>query len=216
MYSIQVGTTQPIFVFLATDDDGTPKTDLTSATVGLALSLGRLGATDVSIGTLTDKAADNTPWADGAIRSLGSNMYSIDGPAAAVASQYPCTFIKGSYTGGRIDGLVHPLVGYDGTVAAVGANTTTPNTVVPDPAGTAAALHSTTDAAIAALNDFNPAVDAVANVTLVGTCTVNTDMRGTDGASIVVSDAAGTVPGLLSTLSTKVDALNGQQPTEAF
>ena len=38
---------------------------------------------------------------------------------------------------------------------------------------------------IAALNDFNPATDAVANVTLVGTTSVNTDMRGTDGANTV-------------------------------
>jgi len=41
---------------------------------------------------------------------------------------------------------------------------------------------------IAALNDFNPAVDAVANVTLVDTVTTNTDMRGTDGANTVAPD----------------------------
>jgi len=34
---------------------------------------------------------------------------------------------------------------------------------------------------IAALNDFNPSSDAVANVTLVATTTLNSDMRGTDG-----------------------------------
>lgn len=32
------------------------------------------------------------------------------------------------------------------------------------------------------LVDFDPATDAVANVTTVGTCTTNTDMRGTDNA----------------------------------
>jgi hypothetical protein len=36
--------------------------------------------------------------------------------------------------------------------------------------------------AISALNDFNPATDTVANVTLVATTTTNTDMRGTDNA----------------------------------
>lgn len=35
---------------------------------------------------------------------------------------------------------------------------------------------------IGALNDFDPANDAVANVTLVDTTTTNTDVRGTDGA----------------------------------
>jgi hypothetical protein len=36
--------------------------------------------------------------------------------------------------------------------------------------------------AIVALNDFNPSVDTVANVTLVATTTTNTDMVGTDNA----------------------------------
>ena len=36
---------------------------------------------------------------------------------------------------------------------------------------------------IAALNNFNPASDTVANVTLVDTTTTNTDMRGTDSAA---------------------------------
>jgi len=36
---------------------------------------------------------------------------------------------------------------------------------------------------ITGLNDFNPTSDAVANVTLVGTTTTNTDMRGTDNAA---------------------------------
>lgn len=42
-------------------------------------------------------------------------------------------------------------------------------------------------AQIAALNDFDPATDTVANVTLVDTTTSNTDMRGTDGALLAVS-----------------------------
>ena len=41
------------------------------------------------------------------------------------------------------------------------------------------------------LNDFDPATDAVANVTLVATCTTNTDMRGTDSANTTSPDNAG-------------------------
>jgi hypothetical protein len=41
---------------------------------------------------------------------------------------------------------------------------------------------------ISNLNDFNPATDVVANVTLVDTVTTNTDMRGTDGANTVAPD----------------------------
>jgi len=47
-----------------------------------------------------------------------------------------------------------------------------------------------TQAGIAALNNFDPATDTVANVTLVDTVTTNTDMRGTDGANTVVPDNA--------------------------
>jgi len=44
--------------------------------------------------------------------------------------------------------------------------------------------------AIGNLNDFDPSTDTVANVTLVGTTTTNTDMRGTDGANTVAPDNA--------------------------
>lgn len=43
---------------------------------------------------------------------------------------------------------------------------------------------------IAAADYFDPATDAVANVTLVATTTTNTDMRGTDGANTTVPDNA--------------------------
>jgi len=43
---------------------------------------------------------------------------------------------------------------------------------------------------ISALNDFNPATDTVANVTLVGTTTTNTDMRGTNSALLAASYTA--------------------------
>jgi len=42
---------------------------------------------------------------------------------------------------------------------------------------------TTLPAQITGLNDFDPATDTVANVTLVATTTTNTDMRGTDSAA---------------------------------
>lgn len=45
--------------------------------------------------------------------------------------------------------------------------------------------------AVNALNDFDPANDTVARVTLVDTTTTNTDMRGTDNANTVAPDNAG-------------------------
>lgn len=52
--------------------------------------------------------------------------------------------------------------------------TNSANTTVPDAAGTASSLHTTTNNAIAALNNFDPANDTVASVTAVGTVTTCT------------------------------------------
>jgi len=57
-----------------------------------------------------------------------------------------------------------------------------------------AAIKTDTDSiitSVAALNDFNPATDAVANVTLCATVTTNTDMRGTDSANTTAPDNSG-------------------------
>lgn len=63
--------------------------------------------------------------------------------------------------------------------------------------------HNNTQADIAALNDFNPATDTVANVTLVATTTTNTDMRGTDGANTIAPDNAG-----IAQIQTDISNLN--------
>jgi len=46
------------------------------------------------------------------------------------------------------------------------------------------------DVAVSTRSTFDPTTDVVANVTLVDTVTANTDMRGTDGANVVVPDNA--------------------------
>ena len=62
---------------------------------------------------------------------------------------------------------------------------------------------------VSGLSTFNPATDAVANVTLVGTTTVNTDMRGTDGANTVTPDNAG-----VAQIQTDISNLNNISPSE--
>ena len=121
-HAIRTGTTGQIAFFRAYDSDGTAKVDLTSATTGLTMSVFRVGLASVSIASLTNKAADNTAHAAGAIRAVQGNLYTIDLPDAAVASQCPSICVKGTYTGGVIEGVPHPLVGYDGTSARVGAS----------------------------------------------------------------------------------------------
>jgi len=105
-----------IAYFRAYDTDGTAKTDLTSATTGLTLSVFRVGASSVSIASLSDKAADDSTHADGAIRNVGGNLYTIDIPDAATATQVPSIVVRGSYTGGVVEGLEHPIVAYDPAV----------------------------------------------------------------------------------------------------
>ena len=105
-----------IAYFRAYNTDGSAKTDLTSATTGLTLSVFRVGAASVSIASLSDKAADDSTHADGAIRAVGGNLYTIDIPDAATATQVPSIVVRGSYTGGVVEGLEHPIVAYDPAV----------------------------------------------------------------------------------------------------
>lgn len=128
-HALRVGVADQIGYFRAYNTDGSAKTDLTSSTTGLTLSVFRIGAAAVSISSLSAKAADNTAHADGAIRAVSGNLYTVDLPDAACADQVPSISVKGSYTGGVIEGPEHPLVGYNPASVAVGANTTTPPTV---------------------------------------------------------------------------------------
>ena len=52
--------------------------------------------------------------------------------------------------------------------------------------------------------DLNTALSS----STIGTCTTNTDMRGTDGANTTTPDAAGTASSLHSTTDGKIDGLN--------
>ena len=125
---LRVGQPDQIAYFRAYNTDGSANTSLTASTAGLSLSVFRVGASSISIASLSNKAADNTAHADGAIRQVAGNLYTIDLPDAACASQVPSICVRGSYTGGVIEGLEHPIVAYDPAVVAVGANTTTPPT----------------------------------------------------------------------------------------
>lgn len=123
---LRVGVADQIAYFRAYNTDGSANTSLTASTTGLTLSVFRVGASSVSIASLSNKAADNTAHADGAIRNVGGNLYTIDLPDAACATQVPSICVRGSYTGGVIEGLEHPIVAYDPAQVAVGANTTAP------------------------------------------------------------------------------------------
>lgn len=68
-----------------------------------------------------------------------------------------------------------------------------------------------------ALNNFDPANDIVANVTLVATTTANSDMRGTDGANTTAPDNASIAAILVDTGTTipaQISGLNDVAATE--
>jgi hypothetical protein len=151
-HALRVGVADQIGYFRAYNTDGSAKTDLTSSTTGLALSVFRVGASAVSISSLSAKAADNTAHADGAIRAVSGNIYTVDLPDAACADQVPSISVKGSYTGGVIEGPEHPLIGYNPASVAVGAlrPTTADRTIAVSAAG-AVELDSATAAQITAI-----------------------------------------------------------------
>jgi hypothetical protein len=108
-----------------------------------------------------------------------------------------------------VDGIASDLIVVDGIVDAIKAKTDSLTFTVPNQVDanaltgvtSAASIYTyftsgsnedvfkadvsalATSASISALNDFDPASDTVARVTLVDTVTTNTDMRGTDGAN---------------------------------
>jgi hypothetical protein len=61
---------------------------------------------------------------------------------------------------------------------------------------------------------FDPANDPVANVTLVATCTTNTDMRGTDGANTTTPNTVApdnaTIAAIAGYLDTEIAAIKAK------
>lgn len=112
MYPVRKNEVNQILVFRVYNTDGSPKTDLTSATTGLSIEVARIGLTASSIVSLTDKAADNTAHSDGAIRAFTGNIYLIDVPDVVFTSDTAAVGIRGSFTGGYIEGYLQPLINY--------------------------------------------------------------------------------------------------------
>jgi len=112
--------------------------------------------------------------------------------------------------GGRLDLILDTIaVDVAGLDGAAMRGTDGANTTVPDAAGTAAALHATTDGKIDAVQgDVTTIAGDVANID-------GDAMRGTDGANTTVPDAAGTAAALHATTDGKIDAVQGDVTTIA-
>ena len=111
--------------------------------------------------------------------------------------------------------LVNGTYGLNALLTAINTRLATSGyTAPPSVVDIQSGLAKTTD--ITALNDFNPASDVVAHVTLVDTTTTNTDMRGTNSAMLAANYTApdnSSITGikaktdqLVFTVANKVDA----------
>ncbi len=200
-HALRVGVADQIGYFRAYNTDGSAKTDLTSSTTGLALSVFRVGASAVSISSLSAKAADNTAHADGAIRAVSGNLYTVDLPDAACADQVPSISVKGSYTGGVIEGPEHPLIGYNPASVAVGAlqPTTAGRTIAVSAAGAVelgssarVKLHGTQDDyAPLKASDYTAPLTAASTRTALGMSAADLDTQ-LDAILAAASAGAGT------------------------
>lgn len=102
-------------------------------------------------------------------------------------------------------------LGITGTTAAGGNTPTLATQVSVDDVPTVSEFNARTQPTA---DYFDPAADAVANVTLVDTTTTNTDMRGTDNAA--TASSLSTHDGKLDTVDANIDVLRravGQQDT---
>lgn len=122
---LRVGIANQLTYFWAYNTDDSPKTDLVAATPGLTLEVFRAQLAPISITPITDKASDNAVHSDGAIRQVSGGLYSIDLPDTASAVQCESIGIRGSFTGGRIEPWLQPIVGYNPSLPALGGLTST-------------------------------------------------------------------------------------------
>ena len=159
---------------------------------------GAAGSVTGAVGSVTGAVGSVT----GAVGSVTGAVGSVTGAVGSVAGN-----VDGNVTGtvGSVVGAVGSVTGAVGSVVGHTAQTGDSFALANGASGfvavkgdTAAILidtGTTLDAAIAALNDFNPATDAVANVTLVATLTTYTGNTPQTGDSYDLLNTASTEPG---------------------
>jgi hypothetical protein len=188
----------------------------------LATSAGIADSDDlITANTQVDYSVDSTVQVENtktgsALTITGANVFTTGG------NQYDWVDV----TGEKIFVLPDTVVSFNSSSGALSAaqetqlaNASSTSTAINAKLGTPAGADVSTDVAaiktdsgniitnISALNDFNPASDAVANVTLCATVTTNTDMRGTDGANTTAPDNAG-----ITQIQTDISALADFNP----
>jgi len=172
--------TAPWLEFFAWNTDGSAKTDLVYNTSGISIVVVRDNQANSSALTLS-AASGPTDWAAGKFWAMGGNKYRVGIATASISSFTGKISVEGTYTGGVITGVTEYVTAYN---PAGNPNTTTPPTV-------------------AAIAD-EVQTRTIARVTLVDTCTTNTDMRGTDNAALAATALSTAV--WTATIAGRIDA----------
>lgn len=170
--------TAPWLEFFAWNTDGTAKTDLVFNTAGISIVVVRDNLANSAALTLS-AASGPTDWAAGKFWAMGGNKYRVGISTALISSFTGQISAEGSYTGGVITGVTREVSAYNPTRN-------------PSIAGDQMTL---TDGAITAAKIADGAIDTATfaagttlpRVTLVDTCTTNSDMRGTDNAALAAT-----------------------------
>jgi len=224
-YLIKKGaTSQSVELYIVDATDGTPETGVIWNTAGIDLKYRRKDAVAVSIteAALTTPALTDT-WETGGFLEIGNGVYRLDLPDAAVASAAGIdrVVVFGTVTGMVVLPVTIHLTTLDldtvmrGTdSAATSAKQDTMETTLND-VPTTAEFEARTILADA----YVVVGDTIAGVTLVTTCTTNSDMRGTNDANTTapnttVPDAAGTMAALIgAAASGQIVAVDGAPAT---
>ncbi len=174
-------TSQSIELYIVDSTDGTPETGVLFNTAGIDLKYRRKDAAVVSI----TEAALTTPlltdtWETGGFLEIGNGVYRLDLPNAALASAAGIdrVVVFGTVTGMVVLPVTIHLTAFDLSIAST-AQTADHTAGIAD-IPTVAEFEART---IVAAN-YVVVGDTIAGVTLVTTCTTNTDMVGTDNAAL--------------------------------
>ena len=174
-------TSQSIELYIVDSTDGTPETGVLWNTAGIDLKYRRKDAVVVSI----TEAALTTPlltdtWETGGFLEIGNGVYRLDLPDAALASASGIdrVVVFGTVTGMVVLPVTIHLTAFDLSTAS------TPQTA--DHTAGIADIPTVAEFEARTIVSANYVVvgDTIAGVTLVTTCTTNTDMVGTDNAAL--------------------------------
>ncbi|MEA3478428.1 MAG: hypothetical protein U9R60_09635, partial [Bacteroidota bacterium] len=218
MRQVKKGSTdQSVVVRVIDSTSGLPETGVAYNTAGAALWYRKEGGSKTSI-TLATLAATNSAHSDGGFIHVGDGYCRLDLPDAAVASGANGVIIGGTFTDMVVIGTYVPLVDFDPYDSVRMGQTALPNAAADAAGGLPISdaggldlddipITSEFNARTLPSADYVVTTDTIAGVTLVTTCTTNTDMRGTDLANTTTPPTVGEIRTEMESAGNTLDAV---------